>query len=252
MSSASGRSRSFSSPTQGAQDLDRLYRAVRDLEAHLGGGRTFADAGGRDGWPARGVYLFLDDAEPAPDGGARVVRVGTHGLGAGSRSTLWGRLSQHQGNLRGGRPGGGNHRGSVFRLHVGAALLAADPDLPRLPSWGVGSSAPSETREIEYAHERRVSDYIRRLRVLWLEADDLPGRDSVRGLLERGAIGVLSASARQVHPASPAWLGHHAQREAIRASGLWNVDHVGEAPPPAFPEMFERHVELMATARRAC
>ena len=27
----------------------------------------------------------------------RIVRVGTHGLKTGSRSTLWGRLSQHRG-----------------------------------------------------------------------------------------------------------------------------------------------------------
>jgi len=52
--------------------------------------------------------------------GNRVVRVGTHGLKTGSTSTLWGRVHQH----RDTREGGGNHRGSVFRLHVGQALAA--------------------------------------------------------------------------------------------------------------------------------
>ena len=75
----------------------------------------------------------------------RVVRVGTHGLRP-SHSTLWGRLSQHKGSVGGGMPGGGNHRGSVFRLHVGSALLqTSDWSEAIRASWSVGSNRPGAT-----------------------------------------------------------------------------------------------------------
>ena len=67
----------------------------------------------------------------------RVVRIGTHALAAcGSRSTLRQRLGQH----RGGASGRGNHRGSIFRLLVGQALLTRG-GLPPCPSWGVKGDA---------------------------------------------------------------------------------------------------------------
>ncbi len=73
-------------------------------------------------WPQRGVYFFRETGETRTDTGEgqRIVRVGTHALKSGARSTLWGRLSQHRGNASGG---GGNHRGSIFRKIVGAATV---------------------------------------------------------------------------------------------------------------------------------
>jgi len=41
---------------------------------------------------------------------------------------------------------GGNHRGSIFRLLVGAALTNQNPAL-RCPTWGSGSSAERSIRE---------------------------------------------------------------------------------------------------------
>src|SRR3546814_7804821 len=69
----------------------------------------------------RGVYFFFEPGEHRSDSGdgQRVVRVGTHGLKSGAASTLHGRLRQH----RGKRDGGGNHRGSIFRLLTGDALM---------------------------------------------------------------------------------------------------------------------------------
>ena len=66
------------------------------------------------------VCFFYEAGEERSGSGValRVVRIGTHGLTVGSRSTLWGRLSQHRGTSR----GTGNHRGSIFRLLVGIAL----------------------------------------------------------------------------------------------------------------------------------
>ena len=81
------------------------------------------------GCPAQGVYFFFEDGENRPNGSRQVVRVGSHALTATSKTTLRTRLMQHRGQLTGHNPGGGNHRASVFRHHVGAAIIRRE-DLP--------------------------------------------------------------------------------------------------------------------------
>ena len=226
--------------TGAAADLDRFYDLLRQLETALGGTRTLDDCHGRLGWPQRGVYFFFEPGEVRRNGTPRVTRVGTHALTATSKATLWGRLSQHRGRGR----GGGNHR--IFRRHVGAALLArdGDPSGTAAPTWGSGSSAPREVVVAEHAHELRVSAYLRSLPFLWVAVDDPPSRDSHRGVIERGAIGLLSRRANPVaDPPSADWLGHHAPAAGIRTSGLWNVNHVDERYDPVFLAVLERRVE---------
>ena len=94
-------------------DLVRLYALLDRLKQRVGGMRTLAGPGSTRELPLRGVYFFFEPLEFRRDTGLgpRVVRVGTHGLGAGSRSTLRQRVEQHRGRLS----GGGNHRGSIFR-----------------------------------------------------------------------------------------------------------------------------------------
>lgn len=217
---------------RGAQ-LEELYSLLDAVAIGCGGPRTLDECHGRMGWPRRGVYFFFEPGElRAGLSTPRVVRVGTHGLRP-SNSTLWGRLSQHRGTGGGRFAGGGNHRGSIFRLHVGEALLASREYPPEISqTWGRGSSAPLEVRALEYPLERDVSIYIRAMPFLWVEVDDAPGPASERGLIERGAIAVLSNCVRPIldHP-SPTWLGHRSAREAIRDSGLWNVNHVRDAAP---------------------
>jgi hypothetical protein len=98
----------------------------------------------------------------------------------------------------------------------------------------------------EHAHELAVSAYLRTLPFLWLAVDDPPGRESHRGLIERGAIGLLS---RRVNPAAdpptPDWLGHHALATQIRTSGLWNVNHVDERHDPSFLIVLEDRIRLV-------
>lgn len=217
--------------TQRQHDVDRFYKLLADLEHAVDGRRQLASATGRDGWPARGVYFFFERGEHRESGGDRVVRVGTHGLKTASGSTLWGRLRQH----RGTRTGGGNHRGSVFRLHVGQAF-AADPDAADTTppmSWASGSSAPPDVRNRERQWETRVSEIIGAMSVLWIAVPDEPGPDSLRGYIERNCIALLSNHARDpIDPPSNGWLGHHARAPQIRSSGLWNVNHIGEHHDP--------------------
>lgn len=163
--------------------------------------------------------------------GPRIVRVGTHALKHGSGTRLWTRLSQHKGQLR---SGGGNHRGSVFRRHVGRALIERDG--LDFPTWDNRSEAASpEVRNSERPLEMAVSNTIRGMPFLWLAVEDEPGPTSLRGYIERNAIALISNYAKPpIDPPSPSWLGHHCNREKIRRSGMWNSNHVQERHDPAF------------------
>ena len=192
-------------------------------------------------WPERGVYFFFEPGEGRTDSGTglRVVRVGTHAITAASRTTLWNRLSQHRGNA-GDR--GGNHRGSVFRKHVGGALMARDASL-LFPCWGNGNTAPSDVRRSEQPLERMVSQAIGAMPFIVLAIPDAPGADSRRAYVERNCIGLLSNYGRaQLDPSSPEWLGRFCPAERVRRSGLWNSQHVEERHEPDFLVQFDRLV----------
>ncbi len=116
--------------------LVRFYSILDELDRTVGGARTLADCRGRMDWPKRGIYFFRELGENRSDsaGGPRIVRVGTHALKAGGKAKLWTRLSQHRGQTL---SGGGNHRGSIFRLIVGTALIKRDG--LQFPTWGEGN-----------------------------------------------------------------------------------------------------------------
>ncbi len=171
-------------------DLRRFYVLLRQLEELLGGTRRLSDCTGRMSWPTRGVYFFMEPGEGRSETGhgLRIVRVGTHALTARSKTKLWDRLRQHRGPASSGL---GNHRGSIFRLIVGTALIERDGIC--CPSWDDGHGhAPSEIRQRERPVEGAVSQVIGRMPLLWLGIEDEPGRSSLRGYLERNAIALLS------------------------------------------------------------
>jgi len=213
------------------------------LAERIGGPRIPAECTGRMGWPERGVYFFQEYGETRSDSGTglRIVRVGTHALKTGSRTTLWKRLSQHRGSAR---TGVGNHRGSIFRLLVGTAL--AEIHGMMIPTWGQGSFAPKPIREKEKPLEQLVSRTIGRMPFFWLDVPDPPGPKSLRGYIERNAVALLSNYNRPVlDPPSSSWLDAHCNREKVRASGLWNQNHVDESYDPAFLDELERLVRKM-------
>ena len=224
-------------------DTFRFYGLLARIAERTGGSRTLAACDGRMGWPLRGVYFFFEAGEDrsASGHGLRVVRIGTHALNPGSRTSLWARLSQHRGSAW---SGAGNHRTSIFRLIVGAALgRRGDCALP--PSWGVGSDIGAAARRLGVAREtvkrgeadleRRVSGYIGRMPFLWLGVDDPPGPSSLRGAVERNAIALLSHAVEPApDPPSSDWLGAFSDRDMVRASGLWNNRHVGESYDSSF------------------
>lgn len=223
-------------------NLRIFYSLLNQLESKMGGCRMLTQEFTQSKCPPRGVYFFFEPGETRSTSGVgpRVVRVGTHALKAGGRATMRNRLSTHRGSMR---SGGGNHRGSIFRLLVGSSLLARRGEL--LPSWGKGANAPLEIRKMEHDLEREVSRAIGAMPFLWLAIDDEPGPESRRGYIERNAIALLSNFAE--HPTdlpSPNWLGRSCTRQPlVQDSGLWNSNHVRETCDPAFLDHFERLVD---------
>jgi hypothetical protein len=231
-----------------AYHLTRFYELLAQLERNLGGSRRLSECSGRMDWPRLGVYFFRETSESRYETGVgqRIVRVGTHALKLGARSTLWGRLSQHRGKADGS---GGNHRGSVFRKIIGAAMTNGEGY--GYPTWGHGNSAPKAIREGERPLEEEVSAIIGAMPFLWLEVDDEPGPDSLRGYIERNAIALLSNYEREpIDPPSPEWLGHYSNLERVKLSGLWNSNHVEDTYTPTFLDTMEQLIDSMdATGR---
>jgi hypothetical protein len=137
--------------------LQQFYELLAQLERNLGGARRLSECNGRTGWPRSGVYFFRETGEIRTDTGrgSRIVRMGTHALKAGSGAKLWNRLSQHRGTVKNGA---GNHRGSIFRLITGAALM--ERDSLACSSWGKGNNAPKEVKGSEHFLEQKVSNVI--------------------------------------------------------------------------------------------
>ena len=172
--------------------------------------------------PKRGVYLFLDPLERSfCNDEPRIVRVGTHAVSQGSKSTLRTRLRNHLGQAN----GYGNHRGSIFRLHVGAAVLARDYE--SLPSWGRDQDAPKAIRNQEENHEQYVSNYLAGLEVAVIPIEDDASKKSLRAHVERQLISLLTENYQLIDRAGKDWLGKHSPTPSIERSGLWNIQYVG-------------------------
>jgi hypothetical protein len=185
------------------------------------------------GMPEAGVYLFFDAQEARMKDltQLRVVRVGTHGVAAGSKATLRHRMRTHLGTSA----GEGNHRSSIFRLHVGRSVLNADL-APGVHTWG-SSSASKEALLKERGLEKLVSDYLSRLQVVLIDIPGISDKANDRSYIEQNLIAVLSNRCKPLDPPSYQWLGNHSDKREIRKSGLWNVNHVEQRfdriPPAA-------------------
>jgi len=224
--------------------LENFYWLLKDLEKALGGKRKLKDCNGRMSWPERGVYFFFELGEyrSTTKNELRVVRVGTHMVSRGSKATLWNRLKTH----RGKEDGGGNHRGSVFRLHVGDAMIQKSAGKIPLPSWAKDQSSSPEIRKKESELESKVSEYIGNMSLLWLNIPDTAGPASDRAFIEKNSIALLCDPKGPADKPSREWLGNFSSNEAIRGSGLWNVNYVGYNYDERFLGIFAKYVDAMA------
>lgn len=185
-----------------------LYEMVRHLARH--DWNTPAND-----LPANGIYLFFERGEVVEIGGEmrdRIVRVGTHNENGRFRS----RIQQHYGPRK---SPGGSRRGSVFRQHVGGALLRrADPGDARLENW---LRRVGKFPEVEAEVSQVLRDYFTFVCFPVEDKDE-------RLRLESGLIGLLAQY--PLGSPSASWLGRHAEDDAIHRSGLWNVQRVNAKP----------------------
>jgi len=166
--------------------------------------------------PQNGVYLFFERGETVrclDTVANRVVRVGTHRADGRFRS----RIRQHYGNVH---SLGGNKNASVFRKHLGGALLRrVDPQDARLKDW-LTQDGPSFPEV-----EEMVSRVLRENFTFCCFRVD---QRSERLSLERGLIALFAQY--PLGQPSPNWLGRFAASEEIRRSGLWNTQHIDAEP----------------------
>jgi hypothetical protein len=224
--------------------IQKFYSILEKLEKKIGY-RYLGQCHGKMTWPNRGIYFFFEAGEfRSKTNKFRVVRIGTHAVSKNSKTSLWNRLRGHRGNLSGKHKGGGNHRGSIFRLHVGTAII--NKENLHYNSWGIGSSAATQIRNYEHPLEIKVSDKILSMPFLWLKADDTPDPQSIRKFIERNSIALLSNYQKTViDPPSLNWLGNYCNNGSVSKSGLWNVDHTDEVYDPSFITLLDSLVDKM-------
>ena len=202
------------------KDTERFYKLIKQLEERVGGRRRLKDCHWNMGWPERGVYFFFEDGETRSDSqhDLRVVRVGTHAVNANSKSHLWNRLYEHKQD--GGR--------SVFRDHVNAALK---------------NRASGSSIERPHNHSRCISRYIGDMSFLWVNVDG-DGGHLLRRKIEKNAIALLSCRTKgAVDKPSSAWLGYCSSNDAVKRSGLWNVQHTGSSYVRGFLDLFKSCID---------
>lgn len=221
--------------TASPDPLDHFYTKLGELNDRIDGPYHLNDCNGQMNWPERGIYIFFDpdsNLDVDPPETWSISRIGTVGVSEGSSNSLWKRLRQHRGNTRGQYAGGGNHRGSIFRHHVGQALIEAEDLHDEYPYWDTSlhKDIPLETstlREQEHPLEVRVSDYIRSLPFLVIDVPGTPSKTSARARLEKNLIGLVSQRRRSTPSLMrDGWLGHENPAPEIHRTGLWNIHHV--------------------------
>lgn len=183
--------------------LPELYSLIDPLQRcnHLTARRNL---------PWNGIYLFFENGEEVVLGGKRyprIVRVGTHNKDGNFPQ----RIRQHYGNVNSLH---GNKNGSIFRLHLGGAIMIKDnPNDPRLPSWLVHMGASDPQIEEQVSKQLREN-----FTFVWFEVPESTDRLT----LEEGLIALLASDPR--NSPSKEWLGQYSAKDTICRTGLWNTD----------------------------
>lgn len=175
-----------------------------------------------------GVYFFFDNNILREDTlTLKVMRVGKSQI-------LRKRFKYHKGNLGNG---GGAHRNSVFRQHIGKAFILRDHLQALYPKWGIGKGAQPGEYQLEVA----ISSYIRQLPYLFLHVPNLYEIE----LIETRSIELLSNSNPLLQTDVPNvdWLGYNLVGE-IANSNLWNIDYVNNYQPGIF-QRYEQFIGVL-------
>jgi len=222
--------------------IERFYDSINKL-AYYFPYRKLKECNGNIWWPEQGIYLFYEKGELRNNNEPRVVRIGTHGISKGSKTTLWNRLKTHKGT----NEGFGNHRGSVFRKLIGQALINRDHLKDKYINWGIGNNATKDIKEIEKPLEYRVSEIIGEMPFLFLEIKGEASSNNMRAFIETNTIALLSNVNKQqpIDKPSKDWLGLFTKNKKIINSGLWNRNDVDKKYDPFFLDKLDEFITLM-------
>ena len=125
------------------------------------------------------------------------------------------------------------------------------PDAAKPAAWGLGQTAAADIRRNEELLERRVSEIIGDMPLLWLDVGDEAGPASDRAYLERNIIGLLSRSYVLSSQVECDWLGNMSDDYRISMSGLWNLDHLFYPPDQRFLGVLKVYVSATLGGRPA-
>lgn len=169
--------------------------------------------------PLNGIYVMFQSGELA-HGLDRIVRIGTHR----GQDRLRKRLRQHFHNKR--------KDSSIFRKHVGRALLARSSD-PFFEQWNLNlstrKSCEKHMGDVDLARqeevESEVSEYLAgNITFSVLEIFS----KAERSKLKKSVLSTIAACGEC--RALIDWLGHHHPHPTIRNVGLWNIQGLKGMP----------------------
>lgn len=178
--------------------------------------------------PPDGIYFFFEEGEETPEG-PRIVRVGINE----SDGRFPDRLRSHL---------HGNRNSSVFRRHLGTALLRKEGHSEALVNlWLQDDIETAGDRafvdEIEAAVSRMLEE---RFSFSWIPVPEAVDRK----LLEAWLISALAVGPL-VEP-SPEWLGRWSPSSKIVQSGLWNVEHAGSTSLLGRSDLMGRFLSIVS------
>lgn len=186
--------------------------------------------------PENGIYFFYEEGETWGHGGddPRIVRIGTHRDGNfRSRIAEHYLLNESKMIFDAAKPS--PHDRSIFRKHVGRALLNRDKD-GYLQIWNRDFMKRQEREE--YGHLRDIQKEkgieSRSTKLLresfgfrFILIDKQEERIGASGF-EKRLIGTVAQCA--LCEPSPNWLGKNSPDRRIRESGLWQIQHLKARP----------------------
>lgn len=189
--------------------IARFYHYLDQLEEKVGGLYSFSEDLNR--LPGKGVEFYFEEGEfRTKSKKLRVVRIGA------SKKIINRLNNRHMGD---------NAGKSIFRKHIGRALLNEQEELQNLNYENISNNID------DIIDEEMVSEHLLyNIRFLILRVND----KSTRKFIKNTAISLLSnySTPIQVNPPTDEWLGNDSIKSngrpnwKIRDSGLWNEKHV--------------------------
>ncbi len=161
---------------------------------------------------SHGLYFWYEEGEFGHNGEQRITRVGTHE----KQGRLLARINEHFGGVR---------EGSVFRKHLGGALmkLNTEPEAEVKVWYEKRKENPRFNDPKFKCYEERVTNQAKDSNYRVLRVADL----NERLQMEEKLIALFSHC--EACCPSKKWLGNHAYRKEICDSALWNINHIHSA-----------------------